>query len=81
VAGAVDVILGGIRRGEFFVRPDEWACRSCEFAALCRKSHRVTRYRLAADRRPGALDELAETEPVQADEGDGRRRGRKGTGR
>ncbi|MHC4915980.1 MAG: PD-(D/E)XK nuclease family protein, partial [Planctomycetota bacterium] len=79
-AEAIDAILRGIRRGEFFVRPHDWACRSCEFAALCRKSHRATRYRLAADRRPRALDDLAETEPIQAG-GGGRKRGRKGAKR
>ncbi len=78
VAEAIDVILSGIRRGEFFVRPDDWACRSCEFAALCRKSHRATRYRLAADRRPGALDDLAEVRPAESGGGGGKRRGRGG---
>jgi ATP-dependent helicase/nuclease subunit B len=56
---ALAAILDGIRRGEFFINPEapDNLCRSCSFDGLCRRFHRPTRYRLAADSRSRVLSE------------------------
>ena len=56
----ITALVEGIRQGEFFIRPTErfGPCSYCSFEALCRKNHRATRYRLAADERSRALEEL-----------------------
>ncbi|MFH1024120.1 MAG: PD-(D/E)XK nuclease family protein [Planctomycetota bacterium] len=77
-AGTLGVILDGIARGRFFVRPG--ACDYCEFPAVCRKSLGAVKYRLLADSRPRALQGIAGAKPVSAEKsaGDGKTRKTRG---
>ena len=45
---ALAAMLSGIRSGEFFMYPGAH-CESCDFAALCRKSHQPSWWRARAD--------------------------------
>jgi ATP-dependent helicase/nuclease subunit B len=79
VAGVLELIVGGIRRGEFFVMPDDQRCKYCDFAGLCRKGHRATRYRHAVDPRPEPLAWLGKAKAYEKISPPARKRNKAGS--
>jgi len=43
--------LNSIRQGFFFINPNDWYCRGCNFSAICRKSDPGVLFRLERDKR------------------------------
>jgi len=62
VSELIAAVLAGVDAGNYFVQPGRH-CEYCDFAPLCRKSHRATRYRHAADSLPRALEAFASAKP------------------
>ncbi|MDT7042087.1 PD-(D/E)XK nuclease family protein [Candidatus Nitronereus thalassa] len=48
-AATMNVILGGIDRGEFFIVPGSH-CSMCEFRTICHRTHQMSRWRATMDR-------------------------------
>ncbi|MBM4134700.1 MAG: hypothetical protein FJ245_13155 [Nitrospira sp.] len=80
----LEVLVGGIARGEFFIYPADY-CERCDFRTMCRRTHQASRWRARADhqlvqpyrlmRRTTLDDEAASPPPAASKPGKGNETG------
>ena len=45
----MNIVLGGIQRGEYFIVPGNH-CEMCDYRTICHRTHSMSRWRAGADR-------------------------------